>query len=163
MKNPGTLEFDAVVISESGDPGDTSGGAYILFPYDMQETFGTRVRVKVKAAFDGVEYRGSLVNMGLANHVLIIVKAIRQQIGKQAGDTVHVTLAVDDEPRVLEIPDDLQAALAQNPAAQAYFGKLAYSHQREYVLWIEEAKREETRRRRIEKTIEMLQESRKLR
>ncbi|MEM5774003.1 MAG: YdeI/OmpD-associated family protein [Anaerolineaceae bacterium] len=163
MKNPGLIEFDAEIKSAAAVMPNTSGGAYIEFPFDMQETFETRGRVKVKAHYDGVEYRGSLVNMGLGCHILGITKAIYKQIGKQIGDTVHVTLQVDEEPRVLEIPADFQEALSAEPAAQEFFDKLAYSHRREYVLWINEAKREETRRNRIQKAVQMLGEQKKLR
>ncbi len=118
--------------------------------------------VKVKATFDGVEYRGSLANMGTGCHVLIIVKAIRQQIGKQPGDTVHVTVERDEEPRQLELPEELQSGFAQNPGAQEFFETLSFSRQREFVLWINDAKRAETRQQRIEKTIALLLEHKKL-
>ncbi len=61
------------------------------------------------------------------------------------------------------VPDDLLAALEQHPEAAARFDRLAISHQREYVRWIEEAKREATRQRRIAKTIEMLKNDSKAR
>ena len=163
MKNPGLLEFDAEIKSAAAVMPNTGGGAYIEFPFDMQETFETRGRVKVKVTYDGVEYRGSLVNMGLGCHIVGITKAIYQQIGKQIGDRVHVTLQVDEEPRVLEIPADLQEALSSQPTAREFFDRLAYSHQRQYVLWITEAKQEETRRNRILKAVQMLTEQKKLR
>lgn len=157
MKNPGKLEFEAEIMDADGS------GAYILFPYHVQELFGARGRIKVKATFDGAAYRGSMVNMGMGSHILIILKAIRQKIGKQPGDMVHVTIELDEEPRVLDLPEELQRALEQNPSAGEFFEKLSYSHRREYVLWITEATREETRQRRIEKTIEMLRQQQKLR
>jgi hypothetical protein len=157
MKNPGKLEFEAEIIDNEGV------GAYINFPFDVPDLFGTRGWVRVKAAFDGVLYRGSLANMGTGCHVLIIVKAIRQQIGKQPGDSVHVTVELDEEPRLLELPEELQSGFEQNPAAQAFFDKLSFSKQREYVLWITQAKRAETRQQRIEKTIALLLEHKKLR
>lgn len=66
-------------------------GAYVEIPFDVKEIFG-KSRVPVHATFDGVEYDGSIIRMGTPNHILGIRKAIRAQIGKQAGDTVHVTL-----------------------------------------------------------------------
>lgn len=66
-------------------------GAYIEFPYDVREEFG-KGRVKVHATFDGVPYDGSLVRMKTPGHIIGILKAIRKQIGKQAGDTVSVTI-----------------------------------------------------------------------
>lgn len=66
-------------------------GAYIEFPYDVREEFG-KGRVKVHATFDGVPYDGSLVRMKTPGHIVGVLKAIRKQIGKQAGDTVSVTI-----------------------------------------------------------------------
>ena len=66
-------------------------GAYIEFPYDVREEFG-KGRVKVHATFDGVPYDGSLVRMKTPGHIIGVLKAIRKQIGKQAGDTVSVTI-----------------------------------------------------------------------
>ena len=157
MKNPAKLEFDAEIL----DPG--SGGAYVLFPYDVQETFGTRGRIKVKVSFDGIPYRGSMVNMGYENHILIVLKAIRAQLGKSPGDHVHVTVELDEEPRSVTVPEDFQTALQENQSAQQAFAGLAYSHQREYVLWIEDARKAETRQRRIQKAISLLLENKKLR
>jgi uncharacterized protein YdeI (YjbR/CyaY-like superfamily) len=94
--------------------------------------------------------------MGEPCHILIVLKEIRQKIGKDFGDEVEVTLAEDTEPRVVEVPEDFQQALDQDPAAQTAFEKMSYTHQREYVNAILEAKRDETRRKRIAKSIEML-------
>lgn len=66
-------------------------GAYIEIPFDVKETF-SRGRVKVHATFDGETYDGSLVRMKTPCHILGIRKDIREKIGKQPGDTVHVTL-----------------------------------------------------------------------
>lgn len=66
-------------------------GAYIEFPYDVKEEFG-KGRVKVHALFDGAEYDGSLVRMKTPGHIIGLRKDIREQIGKQPGDTVHVVI-----------------------------------------------------------------------
>jgi hypothetical protein len=140
------------------DPG--GGGAYVTIPFDVEQVFGKK-RVKIKASIDGEPYRGTLVRMGTPCHVLLILKEIRQKIGKTFGDEVEVTLEEDVAPRVVEIPPDLEQALEGDPAAAACFAGLAYSHQREYVRYIEEAKRAETRQKRILKTIEMLKQGRR--
>jgi len=73
------------------------GGAYVPFPFDIRAEFG-KGRVKVHATFDGEPYDGSIVNMGVKNpdgtvcYVIGILKEIRTKIGKQPGDTVHVTI-----------------------------------------------------------------------
>lgn len=84
--NDKRYEFDAI-LKKVPD----IDGAYIDFPYDVREEFG-KGRVKVKATFDGMEYEGSLVRMKTPNHIIGVRKDIRQQIGKQPGDTVHVTI-----------------------------------------------------------------------
>ena len=70
-----------------------------------------------------------------------MLKQIRRAIDKTIGDTVRVTLSRDVAERKMEAPADLAAQLAANPKAAAYFAKLAYTHQREYVRWLEGAKK----------------------
>lgn len=86
MMNEKVYEFDAI-LKKVPD----IDGAYIDFPYDVKEEFG-RGRVKVRATFDGVPYDGSLVRMKTPNHIIGVRKNIRQKIGKQPGDMVHVTI-----------------------------------------------------------------------
>ena len=141
--------FKAVINAGDG------GGAWVDVPFHVEKAFGKK-RVPIRATIDGVPYRGSLVRMGGDCHMLLILKAIREKIGKQAGDKVSVTLKEDKAPRKIKIPADVQIALRLKPRAGDFFGKIAYSHQREYVQWIEGAKRAETRERRIEKMITLL-------
>jgi uncharacterized protein YdeI (YjbR/CyaY-like superfamily) len=93
--------------------------------------------------------------------LLLILKGIREQIGKTFGDEVNITVEADTEPRVIEIPAELKKIFKIEKEAKAFFEKLAYTHQREYVMWINEAKRAETRQARILKTIEMLKKGKK--
>ena len=86
--------------------------------------------------------------MGGPNHMIIILKGIREQIGKTFGNEIQVSVELDTEKRVIEIPKDLMKELKNNKEAKAFFDKLSYSHQREYVMWINEAKKDETRQRR---------------
>ena len=138
------------------------GGAWVDIPADVVQKLGARARVPVNASFDGTPYRGSVVPMG-AVHVLGVTKAIREAIDKSAGDTVHVILERDDEARVVEIPEDLAEALEEDLQAKAFFEALAYTHRREYVEWIVEAKRAETRQRRVREALEMLSRRQKTR
>jgi hypothetical protein len=150
------FEFDAVIENAGG------GGAYVKIPFDVNEVFGKK-RVQVQATFDGTPYRGLLVRMGEPWHILIILKNVREKIGKSFGDTVHVTVQEDNDPRVIEIPPALAELFEQEPEALAFFDSLAYSHRREYVNWINEAKQESTREKRLAKTIEMLKQKQKSR
>ena len=85
-------EYDAVIRE---DP--ESGGAYVTFPWDIRREFG-KGRVKVNATFDGIEYAGSIVNMGVRKedgsicYIIGVLKSIRNQLGKADGDTIHVVI-----------------------------------------------------------------------
>jgi len=101
--------------------------------------------------------------MGTECHLLVVLKEIREQIGKTFGDEVTITVEPDTEPRVIEVPAELKKAFKTEKEAKAFFDKLSYTHQREYVMWINEAKREETRQNRVAKAIEMLKKGQKAR
>ncbi|MCC6282807.1 MAG: DUF1905 domain-containing protein [Saprospiraceae bacterium] len=145
------LEFEAVLHGHEG-----MEALSINFPYDVETLYGTRGQVKVKVTYDGVPYRGSLAKMGHHCHFLLVRKDIRKLIGKNAGDTVWVTVQRDTEERIVEVPDDLALLLAAQPEAQTRYEKLSYTHRKEYVRWITEAKKPETRERRLHQTVEML-------
>jgi hypothetical protein len=136
------------------------GGGFVEIPFDVEKVFGSK-RPKIRALIEGIPYRGTLVRMGGEHHMLIILKGIREQVGKTFGDEVKIVVEADTEPRQVEIPADLMKEFKKNKDAKALFDKLAYTHQREYVRWIEEAKREETRSNRIVKTIDMLKKGKR--
>lgn len=146
--------FEAVIQSAG------RGGAYVVVPIDVESVFGSK-RPKVKATFDGEPYRGTVVRMGGPDHILPILKSIREKIGKQAGSTVHVTLCLDTEPRRVVVPGDLSAALDAVPLARDFFDQLSYTNRKEYVRWVEGAKRETTRASRIERAVSMLGDGRR--
>jgi|SRR5579863_3141049 len=131
------------------------GNGFVFFPYDTKEEFGTRGIVPVHATFDGVAYRGSLVKYGDPRHMMPVLKTIREQIGKSAGDIVEVVIWKDEEERTVEVPDAF-AKLMKKEGALAAFEKLSYTNRKEYCRWITEAKKEETRQARLTKSIEML-------
>ncbi|PPD57956.1 YdeI/OmpD-associated family protein [Dehalogenimonas etheniformans] len=141
-------EFEAVIQS----PPDAPRAAYICVPFDVEEVFGTRARVAVKGTFDGRPYRGTIQPM-TGGHVIGIDAEMRKSLGKNAGDSIHVMMEKDTEERTVVIPADLSTALDKNPVSRDRFDKLSYSHRKEYVEYITEAKKPETRSRRIQKTI----------
>ena len=151
---PKKQTFSAVIQNAGG------GGAFVEVPFDVEAVFGSK-RPKVKAMIEGVPYRGILTRMGTECHLLIILKEIRAQTGKTFGDEVKITVELDTEPRVIEVPAELKKLFRTEKEAKAFFEKLSYTHQREYVNWINEAKREETRQNRIVKTIEMLKQGKR--
>jgi hypothetical protein len=136
---------------EAGD----GGGAYILFPYDTEEEFATKGRVPVKATFNGVSCTGSLIKYGKPLHVLGMPKTIRDQTGKGPGDTIEVVVWKDEAVRIVEVPAQFEK-LMKKEGLLPVFEKLSYTHRKEYCRWIAEAKKEETRLKRLEKAIEML-------
>ena len=146
--------FTATIIDAGG------GGAFVEVPFDVEAVFGSK-RPKVKALIEGVQYRGLLVRMGSEKHILIILKSIREQTGKTFGDEIKISVELDAEEHVATVPAKLKRAFKSDKEAKSAFEKLSYTHQKEYVKWIEEAKKTETRARRVEQTIQLLKERKK--
>lgn len=149
MNRPNKHTFTATIQNAGG------GGAFVEVPFDVEAAFGAK-KPKVKAMIEGVPYRGTLVRMGSERHILIILKGIREQVGKTFGDEIKITVEADTQPREIEMPRELLKELKKDKDAKSVFDKLSYTHQKEYVTWINEAKKEETRLNRIMKTVEML-------
>lgn len=145
------LKFKAELLSRG------PGGAwtYIQIPFDVAEVFGRKGQVPVRATLNGFAYRNSLMPRD-GVHILGVGKDVLAGAGAAAGDTVTVALAADDAPRTVEVPADLADALAHAPASAQAFAACSYSHKKEYVDWIESAKKTETRASRIAKALEML-------
>lgn len=148
-------EFKAIIKQH-----ENINGAYVEPPFDVKEVFGSK-RAKVKAIFDGVEYRGSVVSMG-GCYMIGITQEIRNKIGKGFGDEVFVTLEKDEEDRSVEVPEDLASAMNSNEAAAATFKSLPFTAQKEYITWITSAKRQATREEHIIKAVALLTEGKRL-
>src|SRR5688572_8649331 len=125
----------------------------VTIPFDVEKVFGAK-RVPVKATVNGAVYRGSIVRMG-GKYMLGIPKTFREQAGISAGDHIVITLELDTTPRTVDVPADL-AKTIKKAGMSAAWNKLSYTHRKEYVRAVEEAKRTETRTKRIEKALEML-------
>jgi hypothetical protein len=151
------LEFDAVVQA----PPRGGGGALVALPGEAAEVFGTRARFAVRATFNGVAYRGSTMPLGDGTFCVGITKAIRAQAGAEIGQAVHVVVERDDEERVVDVPADLAGALAGAGLAER-FAALAFTHRKEYARWVSEAKRPDTRDRRLAKAVEMIRAGERL-
>lgn len=151
-------EHDFEAILEAGD-GD--GGVFVVLPFSVPEAYGTRGRMPVQATFDGYPYQGSVTPLGNGHHALHVLKQIRKAVDKTIGDTIRVTLSRNVAERKMEAPADLAEKLVAAPQAAAYFAKLAYTHQREYVRWLEGAKKPEVRTKRLGEIVEMLAQGRK--
>jgi hypothetical protein len=144
-----TYKFKAKVEASDG------GGAYVLFPYDTEKEFAIKGKVPVKATLQGVPYTGALITCGGPHHILGVPKAIRVQLGKRPGDAIDVELWKDDEPRTIEVPAAFEKLMKKEGLFPA-FEKLSHTHRKEYCRWITDAKKEETRLKRLEKAVEML-------
>lgn len=140
---------------------ENKGGAYIEIPFNVEEVYGSK-RVKVKATFDGYEYRGSLMRMGTECHIIGVTKAIRESINKNIGDDILITIEKDDEERIVEIPNDLDNKLNENVFAKEFWESLSFSNKKKFVQWITSAKKLETRENRILATVEKLNNKEKL-
>ncbi|MTD15676.1 DUF1905 domain-containing protein [Nakamurella sp. YIM 132087] len=117
---------------------------------------GTGKRFKVVVTVNGgYSYRSSVASMGGAFMIPLSAEH-RTAAGVQAGDEVDLTVELDEAPRELEIPEDLAAALAADPAAQAFFDGLSFSGKRVHTLAVEGAKTAETRQRRIAAAVDKL-------
>lgn len=132
----------------------------IEVPEDVVQALGAGRRPPVIVTMNGESYRSSVAVMGGRNMVSVSA-ANRELTGVAAGDTVEVDLELDTEPRTVDIPDDLAAALDAEPEAKAFYGTLNYSSQRRYVEPITDAKTAETRSRRIAKAVEDLKAHKK--
>ena len=146
--------FTAIIQNAGG------GGAFVEVPFDVEKAFGLK-KPKVKAMIEGVPYRGTLVRMGTECHLLLILKSIREQVGKTFGDEIKVSVEADVEERVVTVPAELKRLFKSDQEAKSAFEKLSYTHQREYVTWINDAKKDETRTSRIAKTLELLKKGKK--
>lgn len=151
------IQFKAV-IKQNGK----MNAAFVEFPFSTEELFGKKGQVKIKAVFDGkVEYRGSLAKMKSDCHILGLTQEIRNKLNKTFGDEVFVSLTEDKEERIVEIAEDIVLLFNENPEAKILFDKMSYTHRKEYICWIEEAKKTETRENRKLKMIQMILEGKK--
>ena len=116
-------------------------------------------RFPVLATVNGYMWRTSVARMG-GEFLVGLNKEVRTGAGVQAGDTVSLELKLDTEPRTVEVPPSLAEALEADPEAKATFEGLAFTHRKEFARWIEEAKREDTRARRVTQALDMIRTGR---
>lgn len=155
--------MEKIAFSATIEQNKDIDAAYVKFPFDTQKLFGTKGQVKIVATFDGIaEYRGSLANMGQGCHVLGLTKEIRKKLNKTFGDKVSVELTKDTQERTVIIPSDAQALLNSNRDAKEFFDTLSYTNRKEYIVWIESAKKEETRAKRLDEFVVKLKNKKKV-
>ena len=152
IERPVKTTFTAKLVAQG------PGGAWtrLDLPFDVEMTFGQRGRVSVKGTINGFSFRTSIFSNGKGRHHMMVNKAMQHGAKAGPGATVRVTLEVDTDAKSVEIPAEIQRALGKNKAARAAFDKLAPSHRREYIRHYGEAKKPETRQRRVEQMIQRL-------
>lgn len=133
--------------------GKTATG--IRVPEEVVMQLGGGKHPKVRVTLGSVTYPSSIARMGGA-YLIPVSADVRERAKIRAGDEVDVTVVLDDRPRVVTVPPDLQSALEAQPDAKAVFGALSYSRQRRLVDPIPQARTAETRQRRIAKVISTL-------
>ena len=152
-KNPGMIRFTGTIMQSDRA---ANSWAWVEFPYDLKELYGVGNLVPAIITFDGISYSGSITKMGGPYPMLLIKRDILARLAKRKGDKVSVTVTLDDKPRVVEVPPELQRALDANPIAKQIYGELAYTHRKEFANWVAEAKQAETKQRRTAKAVDMI-------
>ena len=135
--------------------GKTTTG--LVVPDEVVEALGGGKRPKVAVTINGKTYRSSVASMG-GRYLVGVSAENRALTGVSGGEVVEVTLELDTAPREVAVPPDFQAALDKEPAAQATFDKLSNSNKGWHTLQVEGAKTDETRQRRIAKSVEALRQ-----
>ena len=130
-------------------------------PFDLEEAFG-RKRPPVTVTIRGHTWRTTPGVYDGVGHV-VVNRSVKAATGVDAPERVRVTMELDTKPRTVRVPADLRAALAGDPDAKAAFAAMSFTHRREYVEWVEEAKRAETRARRVAGTLELVRAGRTVR
>lgn len=136
--------------------GDDGEHPTVEVPFDVKERYG-RARAPVRGTVDGTEFRTTVAVYG-GRYYLGFAKELRERAGIEIGDEVEITVDLDREPRTVEVPAALAAALERDSKAKASFDALSFTHRREYASWIAEAKRKDTRERRARNAVAMLRE-----
>jgi hypothetical protein len=151
--------FTAVLTSAMGEPGDA--WTMVVIPDDIASSFGTRSMVRVRGTLNGIAYRSSLMPDGEGGFHMLVNAAIRAEAEVSQGDEVTVDLEIDDAPRTVRTPPDLNRALKDDPRANAFWGALPYSNKKLYVDWILEAKQPDARAKRVTETVQSMRDGKK--
>ena len=126
--------------------------AAVVLTDEQVASLGNGKTPPVRVSVNGVTVGGRVMRRGGQN-LIGLSRAVREQLGVEPGQRIRVAIELDDQPREVEIPPDLAAALAAEPAARIAFDALSFTHRKEYVRWVEEAKKPETRERRVRETV----------
>jgi hypothetical protein len=129
------------------------GWSGLAVPSDF---LGLRRRVWLRGTLNGKPFWVSAQPMGDGNHWVTVNRQIRAEMGLVGDEEVEAVFVMVDGPPDLDVPDDLERALAASSQAHALFDRMSHNHRKEYIRWIAEAKRPATRARRIAQAIERI-------
>jgi len=146
------IEFEGRVVGR----GPGRAWCFLAFPWAASEQLGTKAGASVVVTINGASIRTSAFPMGDGRHPVNVNRAFQKEAGIAPGDRVRVSVEPDTRPRTVALPTDLRACLAKDTKARLAFETLAPSHKKAYVDWVSEAKRPETRERRVRETIDRL-------
>jgi Domain of unknown function (DUF1905)/Bacteriocin-protection, YdeI or OmpD-Associated len=132
------------------------GGCLVPVPRDVATKLGLKGMPKIQAVIAGQPYRGSLMPMGDGTWCLGVLKSIQEAAGVGFGDAVTVELELETTPRVVEPPADLARALGRDKKLAAAWEKLSFTNKKEMALGLTEAKKPETRERRLAAALALL-------
>ena len=125
------------------------GGSLVPIPKAVATQLGLKGMPKVNAVIAGTPYRGSLMPMGDGTYCLGVLKSIQEAAGVAYGDSITIDLELDISPRIVELPADLAKAIKGDKKATSSWEALSYTNRKEMARSLEEAKRPETRERRL--------------
>ena len=146
------------LIKQFKEMGEKTGWTYIDIPAHIAQEIKVdcKVSFRVKGKIDDVAINGiALLPMGEGNFILALNKSLQKAIGKRKGAMVNLSL-VEDQDFKFDIPEDLADCLADVEDGMAQFLKLPKSHQNYYIKWINEAKTETTRVKRLAQTAQAM-------
>jgi hypothetical protein len=141
--------------------GEDDAWTVFRMPFSVEKVFGTRARVPIKGTINGFPFRSSHFTMGDGQHFMMVNKEMWEGAKIREGRTVQVVIQEDAGVRTVRLPRDLKTALLRNRTARLHFQDLSYTHKKEYVVWIESAKRPETRARRVRNAVTMILKGRR--
>jgi hypothetical protein len=148
------IEFSTIIL-QFAEQGEKTGWTYIEIPADIAQQIkpGFKKSFRVRGMLDGFEVRGmALMPMGNGNFIMALKAEVRKGIRKNAGAMLQVSIEEDTEYKV-EIPDDLRECFDFEPETWTFYNSLAKSHRDYFIKWIEDAKTQETRAKRIVNTV----------
>ena len=135
-----------------GDESRDDASAYFTLPFDTRDVWG-KAKVPVKVTINGYTWRSTVGNRGGIQYIVVNAEA-RRSAGVKAGDFVTIALETDTEKREIKIPIRLQKALGAKLTQK--LNALSFTHKKEFIVWYSDAKKDETRARRVQKMKQML-------